>query len=35
MKSLREKDRFGLPFKYAVELLERRLVKRWKKRKLR
>ncbi len=30
MKSLREKDRFGLPFKYAVELLERRLVKRWK-----
>lgn len=35
MKSLREKDRFGLPFKYAVELLERRLVKKWKKRKLR
>ena len=33
MKSLREKDRFGLPFKYAVELLERRLVKKWKKQK--
>ena len=32
MKSLREKDRFGLPFKYAVERLERRLVKRWKRR---
>ena len=32
MKALREKDRFGLPFKYAVERLERRLVKRWKRR---